>query len=69
MKSGYVSEFSRFIDHYLQEHPEVVEDQRRGWNIFWNHHVDFVEQKLAEEDAVPDDSYGFKWPVHHQQHH
>lgn len=66
MKSGYVSEFTRFIDQYLLEHPEVVEDQREGWNIFWNRHVDFAEQKQAEEDAVPDDTYGFNWAAQHK---
>lgn len=55
----YVSEFTRFIDHYLAEHPEVVKDQKRGWNIHWDHQVDFQALKEAGEDAVPDDSYGF----------
>ncbi len=55
----YVSEFTRFIDHYLAEHPEVVKDQKRGWNIHWDHKVDFQSLKEAGEDAVPDDAYGF----------
>jgi len=28
---SYVSEFTAFIDRYLEEHPEVVADQHRGW--------------------------------------
>ena len=28
MEKGYVSEFTVFMSRYLQEHPEVVEDQR-----------------------------------------
>jgi hypothetical protein len=35
MDKHYVSEFMVFIDAYLKEHPEVVKDQRRGWDIFW----------------------------------
>ena len=59
MEKGYVSEFTVFMNRYLQEHPEVVEDQQRGWNIYWNHAVDFKELKDVEEDREPDDSYGF----------
>ncbi len=55
----YVSEFTRFIDRYLAEHPEVVKDQKRGWKIYWEHQVDFQALKEAGEDAVPDDAYGF----------
>jgi hypothetical protein len=29
-------EFTAFMDKYLKEHPEVVKDKRRGWNIYWN---------------------------------
>lgn len=63
MNKAYVSEFTRFIDQYLQDHPEEVEEQRRGWNIFWHRHVDFAAQKEAEAAAVPDDGYGFHWPI------
>lgn len=59
MKTGYVSEFTAFIDDYLTQHPEVVEDQKRGWNIYWNRKVDFAALETAEKDAVVDDSYGF----------
>ena len=58
MDKNYVSEFTVFMNGYLQAHPEVVEDQRRGWSIYWNHEVDFEELKEAEEDHVPDDGYG-----------
>lgn len=64
MQKSYVSEFTVFMNHYLEEHPEVVEDQHRGWNIYWDHKVDFAELKQAEEDRVTDDSYGFN-PVPH----
>lgn len=29
-------EFCRFMQDFLQAHPEVVEDQQRGWDIYWN---------------------------------
>lgn len=59
MDKHYVSEFTRFIDRYLVEHPEVVKDQKVGWNIYWDHPVDFRALREAAEDAVPDDAYGF----------
>jgi hypothetical protein len=64
MQKNYVSEFTVFMNHFLEEHPEVVEDQQHGWNIYWNHEVDFEELKEAEEDRVPDDGYGIN-PVRH----
>ena len=50
---GYVSEFSQFLDGFLAEHPEVVEDRRRGWRIWWERHVD--QESLARErtDSLP----------------
>ncbi len=37
MGSHYdVFEFTAFMDQYLKVHPEVVRDQQRGWNIYWN---------------------------------
>ncbi|GEM_PF-5872404 len=32
----YVSEFTAFMDKYLKEHPEVAQEQARGWDIYWN---------------------------------
>ena len=29
-------EFCGFMQDFLQAHPEVVEDQQRGWDIYWN---------------------------------
>ena len=59
MDKHYVSEFTVFMNGYLQAHPEVVEDQQRGWNIYWNHEADFEELEEAEQEAVPGyDGYG-----------
>ncbi|MEO6145860.1 MAG: DUF3460 family protein [Sulfuriferula sp.] len=59
MKSGYISDFTLFMNHYLAVHPEVVEDQKRGWNMFWNRKVDLAALEKAREDYAPDDGYGF----------
>lgn len=49
MKTGYVSEFTFFINQYLAEHPEVADDQKRGWNIYWNPKVD--QEALRSRNA------------------
>jgi Protein of unknown function (DUF3460) len=59
MKNGYVSEFTLFMNKFLADHPEVVEDQKRGRDIYWDRKVDLVALKEAQEDSVPDDSYGY----------
>ncbi len=63
MDRSFVSDYTRFIDHYLEEHPEVVEDQHTGRRIYWDKKVDLAAQKIAETDAVPDDGYGFHDPA------
>ena len=47
-------EFMDFMDTFLKQHPEVVEDQKRGWDIYWNpRKVDQEElsANLPEEHA------------------
>lgn len=52
-KNCYVSEFTVFMQDFLVEHPEVVADQRRGWNLHWDHQVDFDALDQAQHDSVP----------------
>jgi hypothetical protein len=64
MNSLYVSEFTVFINQYLKRHPEVVEQQQRGWNDDWQpHRVDAAALREAAADSVPDDTFGFNWVV------
>lgn len=55
----YVSDYTHFIDQFLEQHPEVVADQHDGRLIYWEKIVDLKAQARAEKDAVPDDGYGF----------
>lgn len=57
--AGYVSPFTEFMDGYLAEHPEVVEDQRRGWYLFWDHKANFEDMKEASKDSVPVKGYDY----------
>jgi len=59
MNKQYVSEFTAFINHYLEDHPEVVKEQHRGWRIYWDHKIDMAEQERFTKNSVPDDGYGF----------
>lgn len=34
-KEGYVSEFTQFMQQLLLHHPEIIEDQHRGWALYW----------------------------------
>jgi len=54
---GYVSEITQFLDKFLEEHPEVIDDQSRGWHIFWDRDVDLGELKKADQDSVPTKPY------------
>lgn len=49
----YVSEFTTFMQDFMQTHPDVIADQRRGWNIHWDHRVDFDELERAGHDSLP----------------
>jgi hypothetical protein len=52
-RKAYVSEFDRFMDDYLARHPDVQEQRRRGWRIWWDHRLDPDECDLQRNDALP----------------
>lgn len=59
MDKKYVSDFTKFMDQYLDQHPEVVEEQRRNWRSFWDLKLKPSAQPPSKDDLVPDDHYGF----------
>lgn len=65
MNTAYVSEFTVFMNHYLEDHPEVVEEQRRGWAFFWSPKAGLEALDKEQEDVAPDDAYGFSWSAWH----
>lgn len=52
-RKPYVSEFDQFMQDYLARHPEVEQDRRRGWDIWWDRRVDLDELDKQREDALP----------------
>jgi len=67
MNREYVSEFTVFMNRYLEDHPEAVKEQHRGWRIYWDHKIDLAEQERALKDSVPDDGYGFHSSAWHRK--
>ena len=59
-KSGYVSDFGRFMDDFLQRHPEVCENRRCGWRIDWERPVNFRELERTMADRVPEPPYHYQ---------
>ena len=50
---GYVSEFEQFLNRYMSGHPDIEQDQQRGWYLLWDHRVNFDELERQRKDAVP----------------
>lgn len=59
----YVSEFSLFIDRFLQEHPEVPPDQARGRGMYWDKKLDLDALDKAAQDSVPAEPYSYYSPL------
>jgi hypothetical protein len=59
---AYVSDFSRFMDGFLEAHPEAREDQRRGRALYWDHRINLEEQEKLAADSVPADGYYYFAP-------
>ncbi len=57
---GYVSEYEQFLDAYLAQHPDIVEDRQRGWYIWWDHRVDLDDLDKQRRDTVPDKPYHYE---------
>ncbi|MGB9991749.1 DUF3460 family protein [Massilia sp. SM-13] len=53
----YVSEFEEFLNKFKAEHPGTEENQRRGWNIWWDHRLDLDAVDRQRKDSVPPNPY------------
>lgn len=58
--SGYVSDFELFLNGYLEQHPEVLQDRQQGWSIWWDHRLDLAEMDKLRESAVPVKPYRYE---------
>lgn len=53
----YVSDFTTFMERFMQEHPEVEVDQRRGRALYWDKRVDLQALEKEKQDTVPAEGY------------
>jgi hypothetical protein len=53
MAKDFDSEFMTFMNNFLKAHPEVVEDQKKGWGIYWNPHGHAEELPQREREHAP----------------
>lgn len=58
--SGYVSEFDQFLAGYLRQHPDVEAGQRKGWELWWDHRIDFDALAREVRDHVPVKPYHYE---------
>ncbi len=52
MDKAYESEFSRFMDLFLRQHPEAAAEQMRRWHLDWDPKLHPAERD-EEDDLVP----------------
>jgi hypothetical protein len=57
--TGYVSDFEKFMGQFLDEHPAVVDSQRDGWRIFWDHKIDPEDLQRGYEQTLPVKPYPY----------
>jgi len=56
----YQSDFTRFMNDYLEHHPEV-EAQRREYRLtFWDRQVDRDDQRRWKASQVPQKPYVYQ---------
>lgn len=60
MNTNYTSDFEGFMNRFLEKHPDVVEDQKRGWYIWWDHRLDLDEQEREKASEVPTKGYPYQ---------
>lgn len=61
LKSGYVSDFTRFIDGLKQDNPTIEADQQQGRARLWDKDkLDLDNLRRAEESRVRQQAYVYQ---------
>lgn len=58
--SGYLSDFEQFMNGYLAQHPEVEQDRREGWYIWWDHRLDLADLDGLHANELPVKPYPYE---------
>ena len=51
--AGYVSEFTQFMNAWLQEHPEAIQARETGIALWWDKPQDEVTRERQQAAKVP----------------
>ena len=54
---NYESETTKFIRDFLEQHPQVIEKQKRNRRTWWDRPQDLDEREKLEEAKVPQPGY------------
>lgn len=57
---AYESDFTRFMREFLNQHPEEIQEQRRGRALWWDKPQQVEEQKAYREARVPQKPYYYQ---------
>ncbi len=56
----YESEHTKFMRDWLKQHPEQIEEQKKGRALWWDKPQDLAALKCAEESLVPPKAYYYQ---------
>lgn len=56
----YQSDFTQFMNDYLEKNPKVEEERRELRLTWWDRKVDFDDQRRWKESRVPQKAYVYQ---------
>jgi len=59
----YESEHTQFMRQYMAEHPEQVEEQKKGRALWWDKPQDLQTNRDNAESKIPQKSYYYQTEV------
>jgi hypothetical protein len=57
--SGYVSDHTKWINEQLEQHPEWVEDQKKGRALWWDKKQDVQTTACNDASKIPHKAYPY----------
>jgi hypothetical protein len=49
---NYESDLTKLLRELLERHPEIIEDQRNGRNLWWDKKIDLEAERRYRESTV-----------------
>jgi len=56
----YESEHTKFMREFLAQHPEQIEEQKKGRSLWWDKPQSLEAQKTELESKVPQQAYYYQ---------